>query len=429
MLLMLLPFQVLGIWFRGLIALLLLAAGTYLLQDWYRQPDQVVTSRVGEVPVAADEEQPNEVREQPNQVREQPTEVREVRSRWTLGFDRETAELLGGIALVFWSCGGGWSVNLFRRSNKTDAPQRLDDGAVQSIDRPDGTRLHVRSYGPQMGTPVVLIHGWGLDMDEWTYACRDLAVPIRLIVWDLPGLGRSKGPSTNDWSLEKLARDLEAILDAFPGQRPIVVGHSIGGMIVLTYCRLFSPTLAQRVRGIVIGHSTYTNPVRTTSKSGLYTALQKPVLEPLCHLMVWLAPLVWLLNWLSYINGSAHRSTHGSFFSGNESREQLNFISRYYVTAWPAVVARGMLAMFRYDATAVLPAISVPTLIVTGDRDTTCLPAASITMRDTIPRATYVNLASSRHGGLFEFHQQFAEALSGFINETASAATSRKASA
>src|SRR5437879_5474749 len=33
-----------------------------------------------------------------------------------------------------------------------------------------------------------------------------------------------------------------------------------------------------------------------------------------------LAPVVWLMNWLSYLNGSAHRSTERSSFSGRESR-------------------------------------------------------------------------------------------------------------
>jgi hypothetical protein len=51
---------------------------------------------------------------------------------------------------------------------------------------------------------------------------------------------------------------------------------------------------------MVLAHTTYTNPVRTTAKHRLYTALQKPVLEPLLHLAIWLSPVLWLLNVLSY---------------------------------------------------------------------------------------------------------------------------------
>lgn len=67
--------------------------------------------------------------------------------------------------------------------------------------------------------------------------------------------------------------------------------------------------------------------------------------------MIWLSPLVRVLNWLSYINGSAHRSTERSSFSGRETRGQLDFLTRYYATSAPDVVAHGMLGMLRFDAT------------------------------------------------------------------------------
>jgi pimeloyl-ACP methyl ester carboxylesterase len=132
--------------------------------------------------------------------------------------------------------------------------------------------------------------------------------------------------------------------------------------------------------------------------------------------MVWLAPLVWVLNWLSYLNGSAHRSNHRSFFSGKETHEQLGLISRYSVKAWPAVVARGLLAMFRYDATATLATIPIPTLIVDGDHDTTCKPEASDRMGESIPKARRATLRSARHGGVFEFHQEFSAAIHQMIS-------------
>ena len=96
-------------------------------------------------------------------------------------------------------------------------------------------------------------------------------------------------------------------------------------MITLTFCKVFPEALGTRVMGLVLAHTSYTNPVRTTSMAGLYTALEKPVLIPLMYLTIALWPLAWLMNWMSYFNGSAHRSTHKSSFSGNETRGQLNF--------------------------------------------------------------------------------------------------------
>ncbi|HEX2212505.1 MAG TPA: hypothetical protein VHH12_03420, partial [Mycobacterium sp.] len=108
-------------------------------------------------------------------------------------------------------------------------------------------------------------------------------------------------------------------------------------------------SLGRRVAGLVLVHTTYTNPVRTTRWAGLLTALQKPVIEPLLHLTIWLSPLVWLMNWLSYLNGSAHRSTRTQSFGGTETWGQLDFAARYMPHASPAVLARGMFGMLAYD--------------------------------------------------------------------------------
>jgi pimeloyl-ACP methyl ester carboxylesterase len=102
-------------------------------------------------------------------------------------------------------------------------------------------------------------------------------------------------------------------------------------------------------------------------------------------------------------------------FTGRESRAQLDAITLQYVMSNPAVVGRGFLAMFRYDATAVLPAIPVPVLVVTADGDTPCLPEASEYMVRTIPHARLVRLKDGRHCAVFEFHAEFHAAVTDFV--------------
>ncbi len=102
------------------------------------------------------------------------------------------------------------------------------------IPRPDGIELRVEWYGQPDAPPVVWTHGWGANCTEWYYQKRYLTDRFRLIVWDEPGLGLSKKPDHNDYRLEILAADLDAVL-AFAGDRPaVLVGHSIGGMTTLT---------------------------------------------------------------------------------------------------------------------------------------------------------------------------------------------------
>jgi pimeloyl-ACP methyl ester carboxylesterase len=188
-------------------------------------------------------------------------------------------------------------------------------------------------------------------------------------------------------------------------------------MITLTFCRLFPEALLTRVAGLVLAHSTYTNPVRTTKHAALYTALQKPVLEPLCHLMIWLSPLVWLLNLLSYLNGSAHRSTERSSFSGTETWGQLDFLTRYYLSPSPAVVARGFLAMFRYDATHVLASIPVPTLLFTGHLDRLIVPETARFMAERVPDARLARLEPAGHMAVFERHDRLVSDLAAFADQ------------
>lgn len=149
------------------------------------------------------------------------------------------------------------------------------------------------------------------------------------------------------------------------GDRPaILLGHSIGGIITLTFCRLFPEALGTRVAGLILVHTTYTNPVHTTKGARLYTALERPLLVPLLHLTIWVSPFVWLMNWLSYFNGTAHLLTKRSGFAGTENWEQVAFATSFQPHASPAVLAYGMLGMLQYDATATLATIRSSTRVI-----------------------------------------------------------------
>jgi pimeloyl-ACP methyl ester carboxylesterase len=410
---LLMPFQIIGVWFRALLSIAILGGCVYLLKQWYDNREIVVVDRPA---VEARELNSNRPAAAPE---ERNAEVRRVVS-WRFGWNRETGFLLGGLALLLWSVGGSFfSSMVFRRPSEDEPKSIRGTGEVRRIKRDDGSELYVELFGPADATPIVMTHGWGLDVDEWYYSNR-LAEKYRVIVWDLPGLGESKSPRTKDWSLEKLARDLDAVV-SLVGDRPVfLLGHSIGGMITLTYGKLFREMLKRRIAGMMIAHSTFTNPCRTAKWSGVYTAIQKPILEPLCWLMIALAPIFWLLNWMSYLNGSAHRSTSKTSFSGKETRGQLGFLTRYYIWAWPSVVARGFLAMFRYDATEALPRITTPTLVIAADKDEMCVPEASKYIAHAMPHARMATIHDARHCGLFERHQRFDALVDEFVTECTS---------
>ncbi|MBM0744144.1 hypothetical protein JOY44_21430 [Phormidium sp. CLA17] len=76
----------------------------------------------------------------------------------------------------------------------------------------------------------------------------------------------------------------------------------MGGMILLTFCRLFPESLGDRVAGLVLVDTTYTNPIKTAILSQILTPLQKPLIEPLLYVTIALAPISWLMSGLSYTN-------------------------------------------------------------------------------------------------------------------------------
>jgi len=97
----------------------------------------------------------------------------------------------------------------------------------------DGSRLHVEVHGPEGAPAVVLAHGWCCSTAFWAAQTRDLAVDHRVVVYDQRGHGRS--PAALTYSTDALADDLEAVLEASlaPGEKAVIVGHSMGGMTVL----------------------------------------------------------------------------------------------------------------------------------------------------------------------------------------------------
>ncbi len=316
------PFQILGIWFRGLLSIAIIAAGIYLLKRWH--DDSYV---VEAVPVVAKADVPANGRD-PRKEETAPVVTENRVFRVELGWNRPTAFLASAIALLTWATLGSWilqGVSMAFGTSKpatgaaADEPREDRTGEVHRIKRPDGSELRVECYGPPDAPPIVMTHGWGCSSTEWFYAKKSLASRFRLILWDEPGLGLSKKPDNNDYRLEKMAADLEAVL-GFAGNRPaILLGHSIGGMITLTLCKIFPQMLGHRVAGLVLANTSYTNPVRTTQMAAIYTAIEKPVLIPLLHLTIWTWPLVLAMNWLSYFNGSAQRSTKKQSFGGTET--------------------------------------------------------------------------------------------------------------
>lgn len=90
--------------------------------------------------------------------------------------------------------------------------------------------LHHSAAGEDVGTPVVLLHGFAGDHETWTAVQMGLAEKRRSLAFDLPGHGREVGcrPVGN---ARVMAEAVKASLDALGQTRVHLAGHSLGGAV------------------------------------------------------------------------------------------------------------------------------------------------------------------------------------------------------
>ncbi|MEE8499632.1 MAG: acetoin dehydrogenase dihydrolipoyllysine-residue acetyltransferase subunit, partial [Kiloniellales bacterium] len=111
------------------------------------------------------------------------------------------------------------------------------EAATQGSSAPEiveaaGWRLNYLRTGEGTGAPIVLVHGFGGDLNNWLFNQPDLAQSHCVYALDLPGHGRS-GKDVGAGDLGVLSDALGAFLDALGIGRAHLVGHSLGGAVVL----------------------------------------------------------------------------------------------------------------------------------------------------------------------------------------------------
>ena len=93
--------------------------------------------------------------------------------------------------------------------------------------------LNYVDYG--QGKPVVLIHGWPLDLQSWEYQLAELPLHgLRVVAYDRRGFGKS-GKPWDGYDYDTLADDLKAVLDGLDLHDVTLVGFSMGGGEVARY--------------------------------------------------------------------------------------------------------------------------------------------------------------------------------------------------
>lgn len=94
-----------------------------------------------------------------------------------------------------------------------------------------GSRFHLVERGE--GPPILFIHGLGAHLFHFTHPLFDRLTGYRLVAFDRAGSGYSTRAEGATGDLAEQARQTVALMDALGLERPLVVGHSLGGAIAL----------------------------------------------------------------------------------------------------------------------------------------------------------------------------------------------------
>jgi pimeloyl-ACP methyl ester carboxylesterase len=110
---------------------------------------------------------------------------------------------------------------------------------------PDGIEIAYEVEGA--GDPaIVLVHGWSCDRAYWRKQLAPLAARTRVVAIDLAGHGES-GAGRASWTMPAYGDDVVAVVDQLELGPTVLVGHSMGGDVILEAALV----LGDRVAGVV----------------------------------------------------------------------------------------------------------------------------------------------------------------------------------
>lgn len=258
----------------------------------------------------------------------------------------------------------------------------------------DGMTIHYDVFGRRDGVPLVMIQGLGTDSRGWALQRLALGRRYRCITIDNRGVGRT-GPAPEPYSLDRMALDVIAVLDAEDIDRAHVMGASMGGVIA-------------QIIGVLHSH-------RTRSLVLACTA---------CRHHEWRREL--LAEWADAV------AEGGTAALGDEALQWLvgpRLRRRFGI--WLNLMARVVLQQppepFIAQVQAILDApdelreelhtVRVPVLVITGSQDSLTPVGDAEELAELMPHARLEVISGAAHGLMAEAPNGFNEAVLRFLGE------------
>ncbi|HUF53626.1 MAG TPA: alpha/beta hydrolase [Dehalococcoidia bacterium] len=166
---------------------------------------------------------------------------------------------------------------LFRSREDRDWTEVSGPGRTLTV---DGVRLHYIEKAPPIGgdaPAIVMLHGFGGNTFSFRYQMADLAQDYRCVAIDLKGFGYSERVDGGDYSLTEQARLMFAAMDQLGIEKASIIGHSLGGAVVLRMAAMYP----DRVKHLVLAASVSGDKPVLGPRLGIF----RPFMAPMAKLV------------------------------------------------------------------------------------------------------------------------------------------------
>jgi pimeloyl-ACP methyl ester carboxylesterase len=265
---------------------------------------------------------------------------------------------------------------------------------------------------------VVLIHGFSGDLTLWYFQWKALSERWRVILYDQRGHGRSGPAAGGDYSLEALGRDLEAVIEAEAPSGPVaLIGHSLGGMTILSFAAAFPLEFGDRVQAVVLANTAAADVVMA-ALSGLGLRAARLVASSALRLASNRDRLHRMrARALGGRGDLAFLAARLTNFGPKAPPALVEHVARVGARAPVEVWSDLLVSLIEMDLRHALEHVRVPALIVAGDLDRLTPPASALAMKHALPDARMVVFKGAGHQTMLERHEQFNRLVDRFLGE------------
>lgn len=325
-----------------------------------------------------------------------------------------------GLAVAAGGVAAGVAADRVMRSRRLQASEAFDadelaalgtvTGHTYELYTDDGVRLHVEVDEAEEAAPggsagpltIVLVHGYGLSLQSWHFQRRLLRRCHRVVSYDQRGHGRSQPGPRGSARIARLGADLRQVLDAHAPEGPlVVVGHSMGGMTVMSLAKQAPELFGGRVLGVALiatsagdlGRLSFGLPggqaVSRVAPNVLAVLARRPDLVTRGRRMISDVEALVVRRWS---------------FASPVPQELTRFAAGIIAGTSVEVVSDYLPGFSEHDERGALAAMEgIPALVLVGDSDLMTPPVHSEEIMRALPGAVYVVVRRAGHLVMLEY--------------------------